>query len=238
MGKSDLRFLDKKKQEGELIRYSIKKGPYKRKDIPDPNNELTTILEPPSKMSQHNKNHYFADIRVMNYIIQGIPNDIYNSVDACLYAKQMWDRIKRLMQDSEISQQERHSMLMNEFDKFDVEGESLAYVYESASKAEKAARNHDLLALVSNSHVHSLNSHACILELKRRYFEDYCSAIQYAVSIKEDMAYMYLHSPKTTKETRSIRRIQRRPIRHIQVIEGLRKKYRLNLKNDIPPRDK
>ncbi|GJR74200.1 hypothetical protein Tco_0086565 [Tanacetum coccineum] len=38
---------------------------------------------------------------------------------------------------------------------------------------------------------------------------------QYAVSIKEDTAYPCLHSPKTTKETRSIRRIQRRPIRRI-----------------------
>ncbi|GJZ57845.1 hypothetical protein Tco_0613339 [Tanacetum coccineum] len=41
---------------------------------------------------------------------------------------------------------------------------------------------------------------------------------QYAVSIKEDMAYPCLHSPKTTKETSSIRRIQRIPILHIQDI--------------------
>ncbi|GJY17149.1 hypothetical protein Tco_0388640 [Tanacetum coccineum] len=41
------------------------------------------------------------------------------------------------------------------------------------------------------------------------------SDYQYAVSIKEDTAYPCLHSPKTTKETRSIRRIQRRPIRRI-----------------------
>ncbi|GJW32632.1 retrovirus-related pol polyprotein from transposon TNT 1-94 [Tanacetum coccineum] len=47
---------------------------------------------------------------------------------------------------------------------------------------------------------------ARILELKRRYFEDYCSDNQYAVSIKEDTAYPCLHSPKTTKETISIRR--------------------------------
>nr|GEV84250.1 hypothetical protein [Tanacetum cinerariifolium] len=41
------------------------------------------------------------------------------------------------------------------------------------------------------------------VELKQRYFEDYCSDNQYAVSIKEDTAYLCLHSPKTTKETRS-----------------------------------
>ncbi|GKD73774.1 hypothetical protein Tco_1332056 [Tanacetum coccineum] len=41
---------------------------------------------------------------------------------------------------------------------------------------------------------------------------------QYAVSIKEDMAYQFLHSTKTTKETSSIRCIQRRPIRRIEDI--------------------
>ncbi|GJS72642.1 hypothetical protein Tco_0705483 [Tanacetum coccineum] len=38
------------------------------------------------------------------------------------------------------------------------------------------------------------------------------SDYQYAISIKEDMAYPCLHSPKTTKETSSICRNQRRPI--------------------------
>ncbi|GJT95576.1 hypothetical protein Tco_1091094 [Tanacetum coccineum] len=51
---------------------------------------------------------------------------------------------------------------------------------------------------------------ARILELKRRYFEDYYSEDQYAVSIKEDTSYLCLHSPKTTKETKPIRRIQER----------------------------
>ncbi|GKD94668.1 hypothetical protein Tco_1374505, partial [Tanacetum coccineum] len=41
---------------------------------------------------------------------------------------------------------------------------------------------------------------------------------QYAISIKEDTAYPCLHSPKTTKETSSIRRIQKPPIRHIEDI--------------------
>ncbi|GJX21896.1 hypothetical protein Tco_0226341 [Tanacetum coccineum] len=49
-----------------------------------------------------------------------------------------------------------------------------------------------------------------ILELKRRYFEDYYSENQYTVSIKEDTAYSCLHSLKTTKETSPIRRIQER----------------------------
>nr|GEW29950.1 hypothetical protein [Tanacetum cinerariifolium] len=208
------------------MRALIFEGPYKRKDIPDLRNESETIPEPINKMSKPDKEQYFADIWVMNYILQGIPNDIYNYMDACLDAKQMWARIKRLMQGSDISQQERHSRLMNEFDKFVVmEGESLTSVYErfstlinvmdqnnvrpqeisintkflnslqpewskyvtmtrqkytltttnfdllldhlsqfephvNASKAKKAARNHDPLALVANSQAYSSNSHA------------------------------------------------------------------------------
>ncbi|GKC44868.1 hypothetical protein Tco_1062590 [Tanacetum coccineum] len=44
------------------------------------------------------------------------------------------------------------------------------------------------------------------------------SDYQYAVSIKEDTAYPYLHSPKTTKEISSIRRIKRIPICRIKDI--------------------
>nr|GEU96418.1 reverse transcriptase domain-containing protein [Tanacetum cinerariifolium] len=46
---------------------------------------------------------------------------------------------------------------------------------------------------------------ARIMELKQRYFKDYYSDDQYAISIKEDMAYLCPHSPKTTKKKDSIR---------------------------------
>ncbi|GJY70114.1 putative reverse transcriptase domain-containing protein [Tanacetum coccineum] len=49
-------------------------------------------------------------------------------------------------------------------------------------------------------------------DILKIYYSDY----QYAISIEEDMAYPCLHSPKTTKETRSIRRIQKKSIRRIQ----------------------
>nr|GEW42815.1 hypothetical protein [Tanacetum cinerariifolium] len=60
-----LRFLDNKKEERELMRHSIDKGLYKRKDIRDPNNESETIPEPISKMTTQNKNQYFADIKML-----------------------------------------------------------------------------------------------------------------------------------------------------------------------------
>ncbi|GJW56986.1 hypothetical protein Tco_0103717 [Tanacetum coccineum] len=41
-----------------------------------------------------------------------------------------------------------------------------------------------------------INQKARILELKRRHFEDYYSDIQYAVSIKEDKAYLCMYFTK------------------------------------------
>ncbi|GJZ81697.1 RNA-directed DNA polymerase, eukaryota, reverse transcriptase zinc-binding domain protein [Tanacetum coccineum] len=114
----------------------------------------------------------------MNYLLQAIPNDIYNSVVACKNAKEMWQRIKRLMFGSEVTSHVRHSRLMDEFDKFVAkEGESLESVYKRlitlvnimdlqfephvlASKANKAAKNHDPLALIAHLNSSSSQSHA------------------------------------------------------------------------------
>nr|GEU35351.1 hypothetical protein [Tanacetum cinerariifolium] len=177
-------------------------------------------------MTESKKKQSFVYIKVMNYLLQGIPNDICNSVDACKNAKQIWERIKRFMKGYEVTEQVRHSRLVNEFENFTaLEGESLASVYErlttlinvmdqnevrplpisintkflnslqpkwikyvtmtrqnhnlkeikfdnlfdtltqyeqhvNASKAKKAARNHDPLALVAHLNVYSSQSHA------------------------------------------------------------------------------
>ncbi|GKE09689.1 hypothetical protein Tco_1413240 [Tanacetum coccineum] len=112
---------------------SIQKGPYERPMIPDPNDTQVQILEPLSKMTESNKKQYIANVKVMNYLLQAIPNDIYNSVDACKNAKEMWERIKRLIT-------------------------AIRTTYLGI-KAKRAARNHDPLALISHSNASS-QSHA------------------------------------------------------------------------------
>ncbi|GJU78284.1 putative ribonuclease H-like domain-containing protein [Tanacetum coccineum] len=125
------RFLDNKLEDGERMWNSIQNGPYQRPMVVDPTNPTVPILEPLSKMIEGNKKQYITNVRVMNYLLQAIPNDIYNSVDACKNAKEMWERIKRLMHGSEITTRVRHSRLMDEFDKFAAkEGKSLDFVHE------------------------------------------------------------------------------------------------------------
>ncbi|GJW34869.1 hypothetical protein Tco_0057789 [Tanacetum coccineum] len=169
---------------------SIMKVPYGRPMIPDLDDTQVQILEPLSKMTESNKKQYIDDVNVMNYLLQTIPNDIYNSVDACKNAKEMWERIKRLIFGSDVTNHVRHPRLMDEFDKFAAkEGESLESAYErlttlmnimdrdtvsydqwyvslvefeprvQASKAKRAARNHDLLALITHSNASSSQYH-------------------------------------------------------------------------------
>nr|GEV29921.1 hypothetical protein [Tanacetum cinerariifolium] len=54
-------------------------------------------------MTKGNKKQYIVNVKVINYLLQAIPIDIYNSVDACKNAKDMWERIKRLMFGSDVT---------------------------------------------------------------------------------------------------------------------------------------
>ncbi|GJS86357.1 hypothetical protein Tco_0768993 [Tanacetum coccineum] len=78
---------------------------------------------------------YGVDIEEMNLIIISIPNDIYNYVDACQNGRDIWNRVKRLIQGTELSEADRESCFVNEFDKFTAEpGESLSSVHNLFSQ--------------------------------------------------------------------------------------------------------
>ncbi|GKC00766.1 hypothetical protein Tco_0986902 [Tanacetum coccineum] len=85
-----LRILDNKREEGELMRYSIDNGPLNRKLVDDPKCPGEKMYEPVKDLSTEDKDRYFVDIKVMNYILQDIPSGIYYSVDACEDAQGMW----------------------------------------------------------------------------------------------------------------------------------------------------
>ncbi|GJW20831.1 hypothetical protein Tco_0031453 [Tanacetum coccineum] len=125
------RFLDNKLEEGDRMWHSIKKGPYGRPMIPNPDKPTEHILKSLSKMTEGNK---------------------------------------KLMFGSDVTNHVRQSRHMDEFDKFAAkEGESLESVYErlttlvnimDPSKAKKATKNHDPLALLAHSNASSSQSHA------------------------------------------------------------------------------
>ncbi|GKB64521.1 hypothetical protein Tco_0920707, partial [Tanacetum coccineum] len=58
------------------------------------------------------------DVQATNIVFQGLPPDVYSLVNDCQAAKDIWDRVKLLMQGTELSYQERECKLYNEFNKF------------------------------------------------------------------------------------------------------------------------
>ncbi|GJR90183.1 hypothetical protein Tco_0214194 [Tanacetum coccineum] len=129
--------------------------------------------------------HYDAEIELMNLILLSIPNEIYNSVDACTTAKEMWKRVERLMRGTIQNQVDRETRFTNEFDQFVAEpGEALVSVYNrfsqlmndlernkmifpsvkqfeklvNASRAKKLEKSHDPLALVAHTGSSSRNT--------------------------------------------------------------------------------
>ncbi|GJV80789.1 hypothetical protein Tco_1516659 [Tanacetum coccineum] len=70
-----------------------------------------------------------CDLKAANIVLQGLPPDVYALVNHHKVAKEIWDRVKLLMQGTSLSKQERECKLYDEFDKFThVKGETL-YTY-------------------------------------------------------------------------------------------------------------
>ncbi|GKC84736.1 hypothetical protein Tco_1140453 [Tanacetum coccineum] len=59
-----------------------------------------------------------CDIKALNIILQGLPTEIYALVSQHRVAKDIWEKIKLLMQGTSLTKQERECKLYDEFDKF------------------------------------------------------------------------------------------------------------------------
>ncbi|GKC38313.1 integrase, catalytic region, zinc finger, CCHC-type containing protein [Tanacetum coccineum] len=78
---------------------------------------------------------YDAEMELMNMILLSIPNEIYNSVDACTSAKDMWKRVERLMRGTIQNKVDKETRFTNKFDQFVAEpGEALVFVYNRFSQ--------------------------------------------------------------------------------------------------------
>ncbi|GKA70041.1 retrovirus-related pol polyprotein from transposon TNT 1-94 [Tanacetum coccineum] len=171
----------------------LEKGNYilweSRPMIPNPDNTTEQILEPLSKMTEGNKKQYIADVKFMNYLLQAIPNDIYNLVDASNEGESLEYVYERLTTLVNIMDRNNvrpipvsiNTMFLNclqpEWSKYvtmvrhNQTGDAVLYdeLYDSlvqcephvlASKAKKAAKNHDPLALLAHSNASSSQFHA------------------------------------------------------------------------------
>ncbi|GKA49447.1 hypothetical protein Tco_0742520 [Tanacetum coccineum] len=177
-----MRYIDGKKAYEKMLKDAITNGPYQMKEM-----KTDTYLTGDDKL------RFEADIDAMNLILLGIPNYIYNSVDACKTTQAMWNRVRRLMQGTDLSKQERdlhrHEVLPNqiainkkflnslwpEWSKYVTMIQIMHNLYSveydllhdflkqnevnvNASKAKRAVKAHDPLALVANTYTSASHS--------------------------------------------------------------------------------
>ncbi|GKB42525.1 integrase, catalytic region, zinc finger, CCHC-type containing protein [Tanacetum coccineum] len=123
------RYLNQKRKNRKWLNKEINEGPYEFKEFtPSESEELRMQNE--EDLRGDDLKHYKAEIEAMNLILMSIPNDIYNSVDACTTTQAMWQRVERLMRGTVQNKVDRETRFNNEFDKFVAEpGKALVPVY-------------------------------------------------------------------------------------------------------------
>ncbi|GJR22392.1 hypothetical protein Tco_0970919 [Tanacetum coccineum] len=71
-----------------------------------------------------------CDLKATNIVLQGLPSHVYAIVNHHKVSKEIWDRVKLLIQGMKLSLQEKECKLYDEFDKFSfVKGETLYQYY-------------------------------------------------------------------------------------------------------------
>nr|GEX51482.1 hypothetical protein [Tanacetum cinerariifolium] len=87
-------------------------------------------------LSQDEKLLYDSAIKAVNILLLGFPVDIYSIINHYQNAKEIWDRIKELIEGTEMTKQERESKLYGEFDKSHLSLDLLADSLEKTNDCE------------------------------------------------------------------------------------------------------
>ena len=92
-----LQFIELKKPHGKYMKKAIIEGPFQVPTITVPGypnaippREATVIPIPDAQLTAEQLLHREANELAMSYILQGIPNPIFRSIDAQKTAKDMW----------------------------------------------------------------------------------------------------------------------------------------------------
>nr|GFB25186.1 hypothetical protein [Tanacetum cinerariifolium] len=148
----------KSRPNGKLTHNSIINGPYVRRMIHEPDNELT----------EKELKQIKVDDQAIQTIILSLSEDIYAVADSCETAQEIWLCVQQIMKGSDIGTQDKKIKLFNEWEKFtSTDGESIESYYHHYTqlydflkytqkevddlKAERLARTQDPIALMATS---------------------------------------------------------------------------------------
>ncbi|GJY72141.1 hypothetical protein Tco_0475844 [Tanacetum coccineum] len=89
------RYLNQKRETRKWLNKAIDDGPYEFR-VFTPSETEAPRMQKEEDLRGDDLKHYEA-IEAMNLILISIPNDIYNSIDACTTSKAIWQRVECLM---------------------------------------------------------------------------------------------------------------------------------------------
>nr|GEV38653.1 hypothetical protein [Tanacetum cinerariifolium] len=116
------------KGNGRMILNLVQNGPLIWPTITDIDG--TTRRKKYEELSATENIQADCNSKATNIVLQGLPPDVYAIVNHHKVAKEIWDRVKLLMQGTKLSFQEKECKLYDEFDKFTfVKGETLYQYY-------------------------------------------------------------------------------------------------------------
>ncbi|GJS31927.1 hypothetical protein Tco_0492547 [Tanacetum coccineum] len=138
------RYINRKRENRKWLNKALDEGPYQF-EMFIPNNSTVPQLQTAEDLQGDALLLYDAEMELMNLILLSIPNDIYNSVDACTSAKDMWKRVERLMRGTIQNKVDRETRFTNEFDQFVAEpGEALVSVYNRFAQLMNDLERNDM----------------------------------------------------------------------------------------------
>ncbi|GKB85637.1 hypothetical protein Tco_0957909, partial [Tanacetum coccineum] len=152
------RYINQKRENRKWLNKALDEGPYQF-EMFIPNNSAVPNLQTAEDLQGDALLHYDAEIELMNLILLSIPNDIYNFVDACTSAKDMWKRVERLMRGTIQNKVDRETRFTNEFDQFVAEpGEALVSVYNRFAQLMNDLERNDMHFPIVIINIKFLNS--------------------------------------------------------------------------------
>ncbi|GKC85058.1 hypothetical protein Tco_1140775 [Tanacetum coccineum] len=98
--------IDAGKENGEMLVDSINHGSFQFKEISVPATEGTSKhkrLQELKDITPQEKLRKSCDIKATNIILLGLPVDIYTLVNHHKTSKEIWDRVKELMEGIELT---------------------------------------------------------------------------------------------------------------------------------------
>ncbi|GKC64753.1 hypothetical protein Tco_1097351, partial [Tanacetum coccineum] len=112
--KSHTEFSMENRENRRMILDSVQNGPLVWPTVV--HEDGTTRKKTYAKLSATKKLQADCDCKATNIILQGLPPDVYAIVNHHKVAKELWDRVKLLMQGIKLSLQEKECKLYDEFD--------------------------------------------------------------------------------------------------------------------------